>query len=104
MKAPSRAFGSAPIFFAFLFVALAATFAGASGANAGVSARAVCGPVPVGYARCFALTLNGSAAPLASAPSGYGPADLQAAYKLPSATAGAGQTVAIVDAFDDPTA
>ena len=37
-------------------------------------------------------------------PPGYGPADLQAAYSLPSSTAGSGQTVAIVDAFDDPTA
>jgi subtilase family serine protease len=37
-------------------------------------------------------------------PSGYGPADLQSAYKLPSSTAGSGQTVAIVDAYNDPTA
>ncbi|HEX6498127.1 MAG TPA: S53 family peptidase [Micromonosporaceae bacterium] len=37
-------------------------------------------------------------------PSGYGPADLQSAYKLPSSTAGSGQTIAIVDAYDDPTA
>jgi subtilase family serine protease len=37
-------------------------------------------------------------------PSGYGPADLQAAYNLPSATNGTGQTVAIIDAFDDPNA
>jgi hypothetical protein len=35
---------------------------------------------------------------------GYGPSSLQSAYKLPSATAGAGQTVAIVDAYDDPNA
>ncbi len=35
-------------------------------------------------------------------PGGYGPNDLQDAYDLPSATGGAGQTVAIVDAFDDP--
>lgn len=35
---------------------------------------------------------------------GYGPADLQAAYALPSATAGSAQTVAIVDAYDDPNA
>jgi subtilase family serine protease len=35
---------------------------------------------------------------------GYGPADLQRAYNLPSATAGAGQSVAIVTAFDDPNA
>ncbi len=41
----------------------------------------------------------------AAAPAGgYGPADLQSAYALPSGTAGAGQTVAIVDAFDDPKA
>ena len=39
-------------------------------------------------------------------PSGYGPADLQNAYKLTSASssAGSGQTVAIVDAYDDPNA
>jgi subtilase family serine protease len=35
---------------------------------------------------------------------GYGPSSLQAAYNLPSSTAGSGQTVAIVDAFDYPTA
>ncbi|MDF3294198.1 putative Ig domain-containing protein [Streptomyces silvisoli] len=37
-------------------------------------------------------------------PSGYGPSDLQSAYNLPSASAGSGQTVAIVDAQDDPNA
>jgi subtilase family serine protease len=35
---------------------------------------------------------------------GFGPADLQSAYALPSATGGTGQTVAIVDAYDDPQA
>lgn len=40
----------------------------------------------------------------AAAPSGYGPASLQAAYNLPSASGGSGQTVAIVDAYDDPSA
>ena len=35
---------------------------------------------------------------------GYGPASLQSAYKLPSSTAGTGQTVAVVDAYDDPSA
>ncbi len=39
-----------------------------------------------------------------AAPNGLGPADLQSAYALPSATAGRGQTVAIVDAMDDPNA
>jgi hypothetical protein len=35
---------------------------------------------------------------------GYDPADLRSAYDLPSEFAGAGQTVAIVDAYDDPDA
>jgi hypothetical protein len=35
---------------------------------------------------------------------GFSPQDLESAYKLPSATAGSGQTVAIVDAYDDPNA
>jgi subtilase family serine protease len=37
-------------------------------------------------------------------PDGYGPADLQSAYKLPSSTAGVGQTVYVVDAYNYPTA
>ena len=37
-------------------------------------------------------------------PDGFGPNDLQNAYALPSATAGKKQTVAIVDANDDPSA
>src|SRR6185437_16595565 len=37
-------------------------------------------------------------------PPGYGPNDLRSAYNLPSTTAGGGQTVAIVDAYDDPRA
>ncbi|HEY6151751.1 MAG TPA: S53 family peptidase [Gaiellaceae bacterium] len=87
-----------------LAFALTAAFGGASTARAvGVTIRPVCGSVPIGYARCFSYT-RGDAAPLAQGPSGYGPADLQSAYALPSATAGSGQTVAIVDAFDDATA
>jgi N-acetylneuraminic acid mutarotase len=37
-------------------------------------------------------------------PAGHGPADLQSAYNLPSATGGVGQTIAIVNAFDNPNA
>lgn len=41
--------------------------------------------------------------PLASAaPAGFGPADLASAYKLPTTTAGSGQTIGIVDYGDDP--
>jgi subtilase family serine protease len=35
---------------------------------------------------------------------GYGPSALRNAYKLPSTTNGAGQTVAVVDAYNDPKA
>jgi subtilase family serine protease len=52
------------------------------------------------------LLANLNRIPLASAApaGGYGPSDIQGAYKLPSATAGRGQTIAIVDAYDDKTA
>jgi subtilase family serine protease len=47
----------------------------------------------------------GTASPAAApAGDGYGPSSLQSAYKLPSATAGGGETVAIIDAYDDPNA
>jgi subtilase family serine protease len=54
-------------------------------------------------AACNAV-LNTAAkpAPGATTPSGFGPPDLQSAYHLPSG--GSGQTVAIVDAYNDPSA
>ncbi|NBH02563.1 hypothetical protein [Amycolatopsis sp. SID8362] len=39
-----------------------------------------------------------------SVPAGYGPAELQSAYRLPVTLGGRGRTVAIVDAYDLPTA
>jgi subtilase family serine protease len=69
-----------------------------------------CATVKAGRASCDALVRSDiatSAKPpqaAATTPSGLSPANLQSAYKLPSSTAGSGQTVAIVDAFDDPTA
>jgi subtilase family serine protease len=33
---------------------------------------------------------------------GFGPSDLQSAYNLPSSTAGSGETVAVIEAFNDP--
>ena len=75
--------------------------AAAPTASAAPSLKAVCGPVPLGHSRCFSFTSTPFGI---TSPTGYGPADLQSAYKLPSSTAGTGQTVAIVDAFDDPTA
>ena len=68
--------------------------------------RAACaGPAPAGFARCIALVrTDGAGAYLTANSSAYGPADLQAAYALPSSADGHGQTVAIVDAMNDPTA
>ncbi|WP_344658413.1 S53 family peptidase [Catenulispora subtropica] len=69
----------------------------------------VCGKVPAGYARCFAEIRTDAPAPkhaaanATTAPNGFGPADLHAAYHLPT-TGGTDQTVAIVDAGDDATA
>jgi subtilase family serine protease len=78
-------------------------------ADAGGHARGsapVCGAVSAGFARCAVrtVTVDGHPAPAAGSPSGLSPANLQSAYKLPSSTAGAGQTVAIVDAYNDPNA
>ena len=49
---------------------------------------------------------GGGGSPAPTTPSGYDPADLQAAYGLTTASAndGAGNTVAIVDAYSDPDA
>jgi N-acetylneuraminic acid mutarotase len=66
-----------------------------------LTARQVAADVP--YARCFAVSptdpSTGKKAKAAAAPPDYAltPADIQDAYKLPDA--GAGMTVAIVDAF-----
>ncbi len=83
---------------------MAPSTVGASGHTRGNAA--VCARPSAGTAACTlrTVTIDGKVAPGASSPSGYVPADLQSAYNLPSSTAGAGQTVAIVDAYDDPNA
>lgn len=63
----------------------------------------MCGPAAPDEARCHSK-LRDDASANASSPSGYNPPDLQSAYALPSSTSGAGQTVGIVDAYDDPNA
>jgi hypothetical protein len=77
------------------------------------STRACPAVIVVGGHSCFVLKRDGlhpipaSASPDAI-PSGigYGPSQLQSAYNLTSASAsdGSGRTIALVDAFDDPTA
>jgi subtilase family serine protease len=70
----------------------------------GISVRRVCALPAPGHAGCFAHLVTGSPrlSPLAG-PAGYHPADLLSAYKL-DATKGSGQTIAIIDAFDNPNA
>lgn len=91
------------------------TVAGGASAQAapatppGTTPRPACGKASPGHATCFALIRAATPARAAAGalPAGYGPADLASAYNLAGAQAsgdGAGQTVAIVDAFDDPTA
>jgi subtilase family serine protease len=75
-------------------------------ASPGKYHRHVCGPAATGFARCHAdvVTDRAGAAATGASPAGYNPSDLISAYSLPSSTAGVGQTVAIVDAYDDPSA
>ncbi|MBS2547148.1 S53 family peptidase [Catenulispora sp. NL8] len=95
--------------------------AGAATANpaaASSNVKDVCGAPKPGFDRCFAQIRTdvhepahisraagtaGRPATAATAPAGFGPADLHSAYNLPT-TGGANQTVAIVDAGDDPQA
>jgi subtilase family serine protease len=71
--------------------------------------KQVCTNAPATAAECHAevVTKSDGVTPDASAqpPTGsYGPTDIQSAYALPGGTTGAGETVAIVDAYDNPNA
>jgi hypothetical protein len=88
-------------------VLLLAPAAHAAGSGA---ARPLCGELLTGYAHCDALarSLPSNIVAEKASASGppYGPADLQSAYQLADKAAanGAGQTVAVIDAYDDPSA
>ncbi|MFC5909357.1 S53 family peptidase [Streptacidiphilus monticola] len=83
----------------------------AQAAGHGVTwSRACAVDLTPGHAYCNALHVtstvehvNAKGVTPNATPSGYGPSDLLSAYSLP-ANGGAGQTVAIVDAYDDPNA
>jgi subtilase family serine protease len=68
--------------------------------------RYACAMTRADVAHCTAIVVDGSIRSLktAATPPGYAPTDLQNAYNLPSRIMGQGQTVAIVDAYDDPRA
>jgi subtilase family serine protease len=78
-----------------------------SATGAAHSARVCAAPTRVAVAACHArVVVDGHGKPLAtpaaSTPSGLWPADLVSAYKVPSSSTTA--TIAIVDAYNDPTA
>jgi subtilase family serine protease len=70
------------------------------------SAQAVCGQPGTGAAQCLTDVLEPSATPRdATTPTGLSPETIEDVYGYTSAsTAGFGQTVAIVDSFNDPDA
>lgn len=88
------------------------------GAGGPTSVDACSAEVVVGYARCLAHVrtdawardrrpvAHGSRLPAATLGNNgaYDPSFLRSAYNTPSATGGVGQTVAIVDAYNDPDA
>jgi subtilase family serine protease len=93
-------------------LALAPAAAAGSPANGVTTVRSCAQSRIAAVMTCEALKVTGGldtlahstgAVGTAATPSGYGPADLRAAYDLPS-TGGSGATVAIVDAYDDPSA
>jgi IPT/TIG domain len=73
------------------------------------TSKAVCSAVPVGYSRCFSrVVTDKEGRPLVSSPgavSGYGPVQFQTVYGLTAAAAASTtEVVAIVDAYDNPSA
>ena len=73
----------------------------------GVPNQPVCpGPANPGSTRCHARVVTHGGQPFAAAtPAGLSPATIKTAYNFPtSSTAGAGKTIAIVDAYDAPNA
>src|SRR2546422_2046906 len=76
-------------------------------ANEHAAAAAVCPAAVVGFAHCHAVvTVDARGNPSAStSPTGLSPATIKSVYGFAtSGTAGAGKTIAIVDAYDAPTA
>ncbi len=86
-----------------VLVGLIVLFGSAAPTNAlAAGERPVCpGPAAPGFARCHAWVLQPQTT---SGPAGLSPAGIKSVYKFPtSSTAGAGKTIAIVDAYNDPS-
>src|SRR5215208_8063277 len=87
-----------------LAVAPLALVSAAQAVNGHANYHAVCPAAESGAARCHAQIVSDERGnPDATvAPAGYGPAQFHGAYGLP-ATTGSLRTIAIVDAYDNPT-
>jgi hypothetical protein len=95
-----------------LSAVVALPVAAAPAAAAHVKTQRLCANAKPQHAACFAIrqvspvepkSLNRTGVTAAATPSGYGPADLRSAYALTTSDSPT-QTVAIVDAQDDPNA
>ena len=76
-------------------------------ADRGLNHQPVCPAARAGFARCLSDVVDdaGGSPAATTAPSGLAPSTIKSAYGFStSPTAGSGKTVAIVDAYDDPTA
>ena len=93
------------VFFASAIFVIALELIGSPQVSAGGPVK-VCGPADPDSARCHAQLQPGRLGDLAqSAPYGLSPAQIKSAYGFStSSTAGTGKTIAIVDAYNDPTA
>jgi subtilase family serine protease len=89
-------------------ISVLAQDASSAGRQGGITFARVCSEVPAfGMAECLSLVRTDSGASIAAGvPSGYSPSDLKDAYNLPTSggAPGTGPLVAIVDAYDDPSA
>ena len=86
---------------------VAVSFVGSGGAANDHAAAAACPAAVVGFAHCHALvSVDAHGNPSASiSPTGLSPGTIKWVYGFTTSTAaGAGKTIAIVDAYDDPTA
>jgi subtilase family serine protease len=117
MRRPAVILGSLAVILAIVASAFVAiTHVDAAPAQSRPAFADACGAVSAGFARCFAVQRIGGSPvhsigivknlSCANPASGYTPCDLQTAYNLTTASAnnGSGQTVGIVDAYDDPNA
>ena len=90
---------AASVILMLLFWAFPALPVAAAPGNPGAAVPVCPGPAGQGNARCFSHVVPKAS----SSPTGLSPAAIKSAYGFStSSTAGAGKTIAIVDAYDDP--